>query len=87
MGTYVCEAFNGIPPNDTQEFRVHVYCKCELRCQLTDPPVLSFSHHPGGGDRGGRLPGPDHHAGVRGGGLAQGRQLLGEGRQGPGRRQ
>ena len=28
MGTYICEAFNGIPPNDTQEFRVHVYCKC-----------------------------------------------------------
>ena len=27
MGTYVCEAFNGVPPNDTQEFNVHVYCE------------------------------------------------------------
>lgn len=27
MGVYLCEAFNGIPPNATQEFNVHVYCK------------------------------------------------------------
>ena len=27
MGIYVCEAFNGVPPNDTQEFNVHVYCE------------------------------------------------------------
>ena len=27
MGVYICEAFNGIPPNATQAFNVHVYCK------------------------------------------------------------
>ena len=73
MGTYVCEAFNGIPPNDTQEFRVDVYCECKpVSCPLLAPHVvpLSFPDHPGGGDSGGRLPGPDHHAGVQGGVLA-----------------
>ena len=36
MGTYVCEAFNGIPPNDTQEFRVDVYCECK---PVSCPPL------------------------------------------------
>ena len=27
MGTYVCEAFNGVPDNATQEFLVQVHCK------------------------------------------------------------
>ena len=31
MGIYVCEAFNGVPPNDTQEFNVHVYCESNLK--------------------------------------------------------
>ena len=30
MGIYVCEAFNGVPPNDTQEFNVHVYCESHI---------------------------------------------------------
>ena len=30
MGIYVCEAFNGVPPNDTQEFNVHVYCESHV---------------------------------------------------------
>ena len=30
MGIYICEAFNGVPPNDTQEFNVHVYCKLHI---------------------------------------------------------
>ena len=27
MGTYICEAFNGVPNNATQEFQIHVYCE------------------------------------------------------------
>ena len=27
MGTYICEANNGIPPNAKKEFRVNVLCK------------------------------------------------------------
>ena len=75
MGTYVCEAFNGIPPNDTQEFRVDVYCECKV--SLLSPHILlpSFPDYPGGGDCCGRLPGPDHHSGVPGGVLAPGCQV------------
>ena len=35
MGTYICEAFNGVPNNATQEFQIHVYC------ELTNPYALS----------------------------------------------
>ena len=76
MGTYVCEAFNGIPPNDTQEFKVDVYCECKLSAPLAAHIALvSFPDYPGGGDRCWRLPGPDHHSGVSGGVLAQGGQV------------
>ena len=77
MGTYVCEAFNGIPPNDTQEFRVDVYCECKLTPALLAPHIvlLSFPDYHGGGDCSWRLPGPDHHSGVPGGVLAQGGQV------------
>ena len=30
MGTYICEAFNGVPKNATQEFQIHVYCEFDL---------------------------------------------------------
>ena len=76
MGTYVCEAFNGIPPNDTQEFRVDVYCESKLSALLAPHNVLvSFPDYHGGGDCSWRLPGPDHHSGVSGGVLAQGGQV------------
>ena len=31
MGTYICEAFNGVPKNATQEFQIHVYCEFDLK--------------------------------------------------------
>ena len=40
MGIYVCEAFNGVPPNDTQEFNVHVYCEFNIERKQTE----SFSY-------------------------------------------
>ena len=53
MGVYVCEAFNGVPPNDTQEFNVHVYCELYIISQKTNihlGTLCSFSDDFGGRD-------------------------------------
>ena len=34
MGTYICEANNGIPPNAKKEFRVNVLCKKSIDVKL-----------------------------------------------------
>ena len=72
MGTYICEAFNGVPNNATQEFQIHVYCELKNHfalCALGQQEsrffhsidlkhfFISFSNHLGGGASGGGLSG------------------------------
>ena len=46
MGVYVCEAFNGVPPNDTQEFNVHVYCELYIISQKTNIHLERYAVSP-----------------------------------------
>ena len=42
MGTYVCEANNGIPPSALQEFDVQVYCKLVI-ISISIPIILLYT--------------------------------------------